>query len=98
MVKMVMIVYNEVMDGDIMSALEDAGLKNYTKLAGIFGKGASSGTHLGDDIWPGKNNILFVSSPEANVKNLVSSIKALRLKMGQEGVKAFVLPVEDVTE
>jgi len=52
--KMVMIAYNEAIDVDVMEMVETCGLKNYTKIMGVFGKGEASGTHLGDDIWPGE--------------------------------------------
>ena len=97
MLKMVMIVYNEAIDDEVMELLENCTMKNYTKMTGVFGKGATSGVHLGNDIWPGRNNILFIASQETDAKKLVSSVRALRVKLGREGVKAFVLPVEEAT-
>jgi len=97
MSKMVMIVYNEAVDSDVAETLGGCGLKNYTKIVGVYGKGTTSGTHMGDDIWPGRNNILFVACEEAAQKKLFSCIKELRKKIGKEGIKAFVLPVEELT-
>jgi hypothetical protein len=95
--KMVMITYNEAIDTEVMEVLSGCALKNYTKILGAFGKGSASGTHLGNDIWPGKNNILYVSGEEKQTQQLISCIKELRKKLGKEGIKAFVLPVEEVT-
>src|SRR3990167_8111284 len=97
MTKMVMIVYNEALDEDLMEALGSIGLKNYTKVLGVFGKGTSSGTHLGNDVWPGRNNILYIACEEDQSKELVARVKVLRQKMGHEGIKAFVLPIEYLT-
>lgn len=97
MLKMVMVAYNEALDLEVMEALAKAGLKNYTKSVGIFGRGSSSGIHLGNDIWPGRNNILYVSCEERQAKDLIIGIKELRKKIGQEGIKAFILPIEEVT-
>lgn len=94
---MAMVVYNEAIDAEVMEVLEDCDLKNYTKLMGAFGKGDSSGTHLGNDIWPGKNNILYVACEEQQAKEILSCVKKLREKLGREGIKAFILPVEDVS-
>lgn len=96
--KMVMITYNEAVDAEVMEALSGCCvLNNYTKIPGVFGKGSSSGTHLGDDIWPGRNNLLLVGCSAAEAQALLSCIRQLRANLGKEGVKAFVLPVEAVT-
>ena len=95
--KMVMIVYNEAIDLEVMEVLSSCGLKNYTKIVAVFGKGATSGTHLGNDIWPGRNNVLYVACEEKQAKQMLSCVKELRKKLGQEGVKAFIIPVEELT-
>lgn len=96
--KMVMISYNEAVDAEVMDALADSCvMNNYTKIPGVFGRGAHSGTHLGDDIWPGRNNLLLVYCSAAEAQTLLSCIKQLRTTIGNEGVKAFVLSVEAVT-
>lgn len=95
--KMVMICYNEAIDAEVMEVLGDGNLKNYTKVSGAFGSGAASGIHLGNDIWPGRNNILFVACQEKEAKELLSAVRELRKKLGREGVKAFALPLEELT-
>jgi hypothetical protein len=95
--KMVMIVYNEVMDMEVMEVLENCALKNYTKIAGVFGKGDTSGTHLGNDIWPGKNNILYAACSEGDAKQLFICVGNLRNKLGHEGIKAFSWDLEKTT-
>jgi hypothetical protein len=95
--KMVMITYNEAMDMEIMEVMERCALKNYTKILGAFGKGTTSGTHLGTDVWPGHNNILYIACQEAETKELMRRIKELREQFGAEGVKAFILPIEEIT-
>jgi hypothetical protein len=94
---MVMISYNEAIDSEVTEALEACGLKNYTKIAATYGRGTTSGTHLGNDIWPGRNNILLIASDEQKINLLFSCIKELRKKLGREGVKAFVWDLEEVT-
>lgn len=95
--QMIMVVYNEAIDDEVMEVLANCALKNYTKILGAFGKGSTSGTHLGNDIWPGRNNILFVSSDERATRQLLLCIRELRKKLGKEGLKAFVLPVEEIS-
>lgn len=95
--KMVMIVYNEAMDMEVMETLEQCAMKNYTKIKGVFGKGAASGTHLGTDIWPGRNNILYAACEQKEKDSLLSCVRELRRKLGKEGVKAFVWDLEEIT-
>ena len=95
--KMVMIAYNEAIDTEVIEALERCGVKYYTKIKGIHGKGATSGMHLGTDVWPGKNNILYVACKEESAKQLFYYVGELRKKLGKEGVKAFVWNLDEVT-
>jgi hypothetical protein len=95
MLKMVMISYNEAIDTEVMEVLRDCAIKNYTKICGAFGRGKTSGIHLGNDIWPGRNNILYVACEEKQAKEILSVINGLRKRLGQEGVKAFVLALEE---
>lgn len=95
--KMVVVTYNEAIDAEVMEVLADCGLENYTKIMGIFGRGSASGTHLGNDIWPGRNNILYIACEEKQAEQLLSCVKELRKKLAKEGIKAFVLPVEEIT-
>lgn len=97
MLKMVLIVYNEAVDMEVMEMMKKCNLKDYTKVMGVFGRGETSGTHLGNDIWPGRNNLLYVATPENSAKQLISTVKELRTKLGKEGIKAFVLPIEEIT-
>ena len=96
--KMVMIAYNEAMDREVMEILENCAMKNYTKITGTFGKGAVSGTHLGNDIWPGKNNILYVACSDDEAKQLLTCIRDLRKKLSFEGIKAFAWDLEEITQ
>jgi hypothetical protein len=95
MKKMVMVVYNEAIDAEVTELLGGCVLKSYTKITGVFGKGETSGTHLGNDIWPGRNNILYVACETSQAKQLLSCVKELRKELGPEGVKAFSWNLDD---
>ena len=95
--KMVMVTYNEAIDVEVMEVLDGCGLVNYTKVTRVFGKGKTSGTHLGSQVWPGLNYILYVACEDTQVKQLVLGITNLRKTLGREGVKAFVMPLEQIT-
>lgn len=95
--KMIMITYNEAMDLEINELLEKCGVHGYSKMTNTFGKGKTSGTHMGDDIWPGKNNVLFIACEDPSAASVLSGVRALRKTLSHEGVKAFVLPLEEVS-
>jgi hypothetical protein len=95
--KMVMISYNEAVESEIMDSLADCSIKNYTKMVNVYGSGLTSGTHMGNDIWPGKNSVLYVACEDREAKKLLSCIRGLRKILGKEGLKAFLLPLEDMT-
>ena len=95
--KMIMISYNEAIDMEVMEMLENCGLKNYTKISETFGRGTSSGTHLGTDTWPGLNNVLYIASPDDAAQKVVAAVRALRKSLGKEGIKGFVWPLEEIT-
>ena len=95
--KMIMISYNEAVDMEVMEMLENCGLKNYTKIAETFGRGTSSGTHLGTDIWPGLNNVLYVASPDDAAQKALAGVRELRKSFGKQGLKAFAWQLEEIT-
>ncbi len=95
--KMVMICYNEAIDDELMEMLESCALANYTKVLGAFGRGESSGTHLGNDVWPGRNNILYAACGDANAARLLAAVRELGREYREEGIKAFCWTIDDAT-
>jgi len=91
---------DELVKSDLKEGTEilgDCKLKDYTKITEVFGCGILSGTHLGTDIWPGRNNILYVACEEKESKKIITSVKEIRKSLGVEGIKAFLMPLEEMT-
>ncbi|MDP6381548.1 MAG: hypothetical protein QF662_09410 [Phycisphaerae bacterium] len=95
--KMVLISYNAAVDTEVMEALARAGAENYTKWPHVLGKGTASGTHSNTEVWPGTNNTVMVVVDGNVAQRLMDEVRGLRGQLGHEGVKAFLLNVEDVT-
>ena len=95
--KMAMISYNSAINSEIMDVLKKCDIENYTKWAQVHGKGKASGPHFGSEIWPGENSVIFSAVEDKKIKDLLSCIKDLRVKLGKEGVKAFVWNLEEIT-
>jgi len=96
--KMAMIVYNEALDEEVTEVLKTCcSVQNYTKITGVFGRGSLSGIHLGTDIWPGRNNVFYVACEDDEGKRIIASVRQLRKSLGAEGIKAFLMPIEELT-
>lgn len=95
--KMVMIVYNAAIDEEVMNCLEACSIDSFTKWQKVLGKGKLSSAHLDSSVWPGVNNVCMAVIDDNKVPVALDKIKALRLSLSKEGIKAFVLPVEEAT-
>lgn len=95
--KMVVISYNEAMDEEVKEAMKECGLENFTLIKGVFGCGTTSGKHLGNDIWPGLNNLLYIACENDKAGEIMTCVSGLRRTLGKEGIKAFVMPIEALT-
>jgi nitrogen regulatory protein PII len=95
--RMILVAYNQALDDRVMGALEQCCLDNYTKWTGVLGKGGSSGPHLATHVWPKANHVLAVAVEDAAVEPFIAQIRKLRAELAHEGIKAFVLPLEEVT-
>ena len=95
--KLVLIAYNEAIDDEVMEQLNAVGIEGYTKWTEVLGKGQASGPHLLSHIWPKGNHALVVVTEDASAEKLLEAIRGIRKATAKEGVKAFLLPVEQVT-
>jgi nitrogen regulatory protein PII len=95
--KMVMISYNEALESDVMEKLQAAGVENYTQWMKVRGKGRTAEPHLGSTVWPKYNTVIMTAVDDDRVAALLAGVRELRKKLGREGIKAFVLPLEQVT-
>jgi len=96
-VKLVIICYNVAIHEEVLEVLEKLEIKSYTRFKEAQGVGKLSGPHLGTHIWPAINSVLIVALEGDKKDKLIEQIKELRKKLGKEGVKAFVLPLEEIT-
>jgi len=94
--KMILLSYSVGIEEEVMDTLRDLGIEYYTKWQDVLGKGRTSGPHLGTHIWPKKNSFLALAVVEEVVNDLMDKVRDLKATFGKEGVKAFVLPLEEV--
>jgi len=94
--KMIFLSYSAGIEEEIMEALRGLGIEYYTKWQDVLGTGKTSGPHLGTHVWPKVNSSLAVAVEEDKVNDLLDKVRDLKSAFGKEGVKAFVLPLEEV--
>ncbi|MFP4037957.1 MAG: PG0541 family transporter-associated protein [Desulfobacteraceae bacterium] len=94
--KLVLITFNQALDSALERLLEEAGVEGFTKWTKVYGKGRSSGPHMGTHVWPKANNVLAVAVEDDTARALVQGVRDLREDMAAQGIKAFVLPCEEV--
>lgn len=96
--KMVFIAYNEAIDDEVMAALASCcDIVRFTKWTKVQGQGTHSEPHLMSRVWPKANNVLMACVEDERAARVMARVRELRKTLGQQGIKAFLLPVEDVT-
>ena len=95
--KMVFIMYSIAINDEVMEILKDAGIEGYTRWERTTGCGQTSGPHFGTHVWPPVNSVLAIAVEDDRKDKLIERIKEVRKKLGKEGIKAFVLPLEEMT-
>jgi len=96
-VKLVIICYNVAIGEEVMEVLKELEIKSYTRFERAQGVGTLAGPHLGTNVWPAVNSVMMIALEDEKKDKLIEKIKELRKKLSKEGVKAFVLPIEEIT-
>ena len=95
--KLIFIAYNESIHEDVLQLLESSKINCFTLWKNVLGKGELSEPHLNSRIWPGTNNVMMIVEEDDKIDELIKLVRQLRIKFASEGIKAFVLPVLEVT-
>ncbi len=95
--KMVLVVYSRAADYDVLAAFKEAGVKGYTKLEKAFGEGTETEPKLHTHTWPGENNVLFIAlESDSALPGVMNLVRRLKKDHPRTGMKAFVLPLEEI--
>lgn len=92
--RLVVIAHGEGISSEVMDLLEEVGARSYTRWTGVQGKGETSGPHLGTHVWPKLNAVVAVAVDDSQAERLLEGVRTLRGRLGAEGIKAFVLPLD----
>jgi hypothetical protein len=92
---MVLVFYDRAFDENIMEALEEVGVKDFSKWQDTLGAGTHE-PHLGDPVWPGLNNTLAAVVEEEKKEAIFRAVRTLQRDYPVIALRAFTLPVLDM--
>lgn len=94
--KMLMVICPEARRDQVAAMVEQHGVRAFTELPQVIGEGVT-GKRLGSHVWPGKSVLLFTVVADEKTTELVAALKECQKGLYPgEGMKAFVLPAEEV--
>jgi len=94
--KMLLIVCPESRKQNVRELVEKHDVHAYSEIGRVTGEGLT-GKKFGDKVWPGESVILFTVIPDAKRDELLAALRQCEESLyPEEGMAAFVLPVEEV--
>ena len=93
--KMLLIIGPRERHAELIKLLETAGVHAYTELTQVTGEGLT-GKKLGTAEWPDRSTLLFTIVADDRKAALTAALKKFKTVLyPEEGLRAFVLPVEE---
>lgn len=92
--KMLVIVYSDIVDEELLATLKKAGVSGYTKWKETLGEGPGTGPRLATHTWPGKNNVIAVVVADEDLPAVTGFLRELKESHPKGGIKTFILQVE----
>ena len=99
--KLLMIVFRESLEGEILKLLKELGVKAFTELPSVVGAG-EAGAAFHSFASPGSNSIVLTALAEDHTEQVVKGLRAYRdqLSQRQHGavipLRVFILPCEQI--
>ena len=95
--KKVSIIYSATILEEMKNGVEDLGVKAYSIIATVYGKGLTTNPRYDNHVWPGKNQMMIIVCDEKSSKKIIEKINKLRVEFPSEGIVGFVENVENIT-
>ena len=94
--KMLMLIGPEGRETDLRELVSRHSVHAYSEFRNVTGEGAT-GRHLGTSVFPGRSVVIFTVVPADKLTELQEALADFRATLyADEGVRAFVLPVEEI--
>lgn len=96
--KMLLLVFNISIQEEISELVENSGLICFTQWPRVIGRGRSTPPKLDNNVWPGANSAMMIAAEDTQARDFMKRVDEFRRGSGKrEGVKAFLLNIEDMT-
>ena len=97
--KAVFITFYEAFYEEVLEVLDRHGVNGSTSWPTVYGRGSETGEpHYGTHAWPTTNSAVLAFVDDAKVAPLLKSLHELDLSAEQQGLRAFVLQAEEMTD
>lgn len=95
--KAVFISFYQAFYEEVIQTLDNQGIRGFTSWAEVHGRGSFTGApHYGSHAWPTINAAIITFVEDDKVKPLMEALHKLDLSAEQQGLRAFVLTVEEL--
>lgn len=96
--KAVFISFYQAFYEDVVAIFDELGIRGFTFWNEVRGRGSKTGEpHYGTHAWPTLNSAIIAFMEDEKVKPLLEKIHELDLTAEQQGIRAFVLNAEEMT-
>jgi hypothetical protein len=94
--KMLILIGPEGREADLRELVARHSVHAYSEFRNVTGEG-ETGRHLGTSVFPGRSVVIFTVVPAERIADLTAALAEFRKGLyAEEGVRAFVLPVEEM--
>lgn len=96
--KAVFISFYKAFYAEMIEVLDKLEIRGFTFWEEVQGRGNETGEpHYGTHAWPTLNSAIITFIPEEKVADLMDEIRKLDESAPQQGIRAFVMPVEQMS-
>lgn len=97
--KAVFISFYQAFYDEVMAVLDKNNISGFTYWGEVQGRGTTDGEpHYGTHAWPTLNAAILTFVSDSKVRPLLSDLHDLDMTAEQQGLRAFVMPAEVMTD
>ena len=97
--KAVFLSFYEAFYEEVLEVLDNQQVKGFTAWQTVTGRGSDTGEpHYGSHAWPTTNRAMLIFLEDSKVRPLLEALHALDLTAPQQGLRAFVLQADEMTD
>ncbi len=90
--ELIVLIFNSSIEEEMSEALQEAGMRYFTRIPNVHGVGEVSEPRLDSHVWPGTNTMYLICADSPVKDAILKAIANIKEVHREEGVKAFVLP------